>query len=77
MSDWRFTASILESEVPLEDFARMRILPGVIDRGLQDLCDWWEHRHDPDVSFHFFDDVIEDKLTTETRLETAFCIDLL
>ena len=51
-----------------------RILPGVIDRGLQDLCDWWEHRHDPDVSFHFFDDVIEDKQTTETRLKTAISI---
>lgn len=69
VSDWNFTASILESEVPLETFAVMRILPGGIDRALNDLCDWWEHRHDPGVCLFFFDDVLEDRLATVERLQ--------
>ena len=69
VSDWKFTASILESEVPLDTFALMRVLPGGVDRALNDLCDWWEHRHDSDVCLFFFDDILEDRLDTVERLQ--------
>lgn len=36
MSDWHFTASILESDVPLDAFLVMRLVPGGIDRALKD-----------------------------------------
>ncbi|CAE7398004.1 SULT1B1 [Symbiodinium natans] len=69
VSDWRFTASILESPVPLETFAVMRVVPGGVDRALKDLCDWWEHRHESDVCFLFFEDVLEDRVAAVERLQ--------
>ncbi|CAK9049071.1 unnamed protein product [Durusdinium trenchii] len=68
VSDWHFTASILESDVPLDAFLVMRLVPGGIDRALKDMCDWWEHRHDPGVLFFFFDDVLEDKAASVERV---------
>eukprot|EP00434_Breviolum_minutum_P026944 symbB.v1.2.023819.t1/scaffold2190.1/size86289/3 len=69
VSDWKFTASMLDSEIPLEMFALMRIVPGGIDRALVDLCEWWEHRNDKAVCFFFFDDVLEDRIESVERLE--------
>ncbi|CAK0843677.1 unnamed protein product, partial [Prorocentrum cordatum] len=59
VSDWRFVAPIVPSDVPLESFAVLRIVPGGVDRALRNLCDWWEHRHDPGVCFFLFDDLRE------------------
>eukprot|EP00438_Fugacium_kawagutii_P014831 Skav234805 [mRNA] locus=scaffold69:555460:556275:- [translate_table: standard] len=69
VSDWKFTSSILELDIPLDMFSLMRVLPGGVDRALTDLCDWWEHRHDSDVCFFFFDDVLEDRLGSVERLQ--------
>ncbi|CAE7220965.1 SULT1B1, partial [Symbiodinium pilosum] len=69
VSDWAFTASIMESDVPLDAFAFMRVVPGGIDRALKDLCDWWEHRHDPQVCIFFFDDLLEDRLQSVRRVQ--------
>ncbi|CAE7739672.1 SULT4A1, partial [Symbiodinium sp. CCMP2592] len=69
VSDWAFTASILESDVPLDSYAFMRVVPGGVDRALKDLCDWWEHRHDPQVCLLFFDDLLEDRFECVRRLQ--------
>ena len=38
----------------------MTIFSGGIDESLENLCDFWEYRHDPNVGFFFFDDLKED-----------------
>ena len=55
--------------MPLETFAVMRVVPGGVDRALKDLCDWWEHRHESDVCFLFFEDVLEDRVAAVERLQ--------
>ncbi|CAE8717442.1 unnamed protein product, partial [Polarella glacialis] len=69
VSDWHFISPIIPSDIPLAEFAVLRVVPGGIDRALYDLCDWWEHRHDPNVCFFFFDDLVDQHLECVSRVQ--------
>jgi hypothetical protein len=51
----------LKGRVPLSVFANAAVaMNRFSEKSLQDLLTWWEHRHDVDVLYFFFDDLKED-----------------
>ena len=50
----------LRGRVTLPIFAQHMIARGSIDKALNDLLVWWEHRHDDNILLLFFDDLKED-----------------
>ena len=50
----------LRGRVPLPIFAQHVIASGFIEKTLNNLLVWWEHRHDDNILLLFFDDLKED-----------------
>ena len=61
-SAYKFTDSVmvLKGRVSLPVFANAAVDNHFVEFPIKDLLTWWEHRHDPDVLFFFFDDLKED-----------------
>ena len=56
----------LKGRVSLPIFARFYLQQ--IEKHMQDLVTWWEHRHDEDVLLLFFDDLKEDHLRSVRQI---------
>ena len=61
-SAYKFVNSMLclKGRVTLSVFANGAIMNHSVENAYRDLLTWWEHRHDKDVLFLFFDDLKED-----------------
>jgi len=60
ISFWKFLPPFAEAEISCWAFTTGFLLfSGIVDRGLSNLCDFWQHRHDARVCFFFFDDLRE------------------
>ena len=62
LSKFFFLGGLLSfrGRVSLSIFAQAAIASGEVERVLNDLIVWWEHRHDDNVLMLFFDDLKED-----------------
>jgi len=59
ISFWKFIPPIVHSEISCWAFTTGMVVSGMVDKGLNNLCDFWEHRDDERVCFLFFDDLKE------------------
>ena len=69
-SSYKFVNSILslKGRVTLPVFANDAIKDQFLEDTYRDLLTWWEHRHNKDVLFLFFDDLKEDHAGTVRRI---------
>lgn len=71
-SAYRFVCGkILEVDesVTAHQYATFQILRGhIMEDNLINMCDFWDHRHDPNVGFFFYDDVKEDHAGSVKRI---------
>ena len=58
-------------------FATIKIMQGFFEDSLENLCDFWEHRNDPNVGFFFYDDVKEDHAGSVKRIAELMGIEPL
>ena len=63
-----------EGRVPSPIFCRAYLLQ--IEKQLNDLVTWWEHRNDKDLLLVFFDDLKEDHAGTAHRIAKFMGVDL-
>jgi len=57
-------------------FATFQILKGkLLQDGLENLCDFWDHRHDKNIAFFFYDDLKENHAASVTRIAEVMGID--
>ena len=70
LSMYRFVATqaSFKGRVALPIFCNGLIKSGGVKNILLSLVDWWEHRHDQDVLFLFFDDLKEDHIGCVRRI---------
>jgi len=59
ISIWKFLPPIAHAEISCWALTTSSVLIGGVDKGLNNLCDFWHHRHDARVCFFFFDDLKE------------------
>jgi len=71
-SGYRFKCAAIRenaSSITPHQYATMEIfMHGALEKGLQNLCDFWDHRHDPQIAFFFFDDIKEDHAGSVERI---------
>lgn len=70
-SAYKFVNSValLKGRVSLSVFANAAVTVNhVAEESMKDLLTWWEHRHDADVLFFFFDDLREDHAGSVRRI---------
>lgn len=77
VSHYHFLDSFLSfnGRVSLDVFAQVDIQRGAVSIYLVDLLEWWEHRHDPDVLFLFYDDLKEDHIGCVRRIAKFMGVD--
>lgn len=68
-SAWRFIPPLVNSEISCWAMTTTMCVAGLVDKGLNDLCDFWEHRHDERVCFFFFDDLKEGHVECVRRVQ--------
>eukprot|EP00928_Gymnodinium_smaydae_P066178 TRINITY_DN49226_c0_g1_i1.p1 TRINITY_DN49226_c0_g1~~TRINITY_DN49226_c0_g1_i1.p1 ORF type:complete len:390 (+),score=61.71 TRINITY_DN49226_c0_g1_i1:104-1171(+) len=68
-SFWKFLPPFTECEIPCWAFTTCLCIVGFVDTGLNNLCDFWEHRHDKRVCFFFFDDLLQNHLGCVQRMQ--------
>lgn len=68
-SAWKFIPPIAHGEISCWHFTICLSVAGIVDRGLNDLCHFWEHRHDERVCFFFFDDLKERHVECVQRVQ--------
>ena len=76
VSAYHFFGSVLalKGRVALPIFARAYVQQ--VEKHIQDLVMWWEHRHDDDVLLLFFDDLKEDHPGCVSRITKFMGVDL-
>ena len=76
VSAYHFFGSILalKGRVALSIFARAYVQ--LVEKHIQDLVMWWEHRHDDDVLLLFFDDLKEDHSGCVSQIAKFMGVDL-
>ena len=72
-----FIGKILDAQAYItpHQYATLLIFKGALEKNLMNLCDFWEHRKDPNVGFFFYDDMKEDHPGSVERIAKVMGIE--
>lgn len=69
LSLWKYWCPLVELDIPIWAMASYFVVSGEVDKHLNDLCDFWEHRNDGNVCLMFFDDLKENHFKSVQRIQ--------